>query len=492
MDSEIINSNFENDSLAETLPLLLEETRESIIESCEIYEKLSVVELIIEDKPIISEEQVSEDTTVEEVVAEDTTVEEVVAEETLVEEPVSEDALVEEHVSEDALVEEPVSEDALVEEPVSEETLVEDVVSEDTPVEEVVAEDTLVEEVVSEDTPVEEVVAEDTLVEEHVSEDALVEEHVSEDIVSEEVVSEEEVKNFYSLNSELEIAKSNSNHQQLIIADLSDKLCVATYVKPKPRIFISYAYFSSEQADHNLRFFIQRELLINNENIDYIFVINGYDCNDITFPERPNVTVLRRENIGYDFGGHKHALEHCHGKQYDYYFFMNSGVFGPIMPSYFTHEHWSNIFIRKINDRVKLVGTTIVCLPREDLGGYGPKIEGFFFLTDNVGLQLLKDEGTIFYDHPNFESDIVKGEYGLSNCILRHGYSLDCMIRKYQGIDWRDQNNWSLNNNKHPTRKNSFFGESLNPYELIFHKWLWKDSDRVQFDIVRQYVDTNT
>ena len=282
---------------------------------------------------------------------------------------------------------------------------------------------------------------------------------------------------------ESEIAKS----------DLSDKLSAATYVKPKPRIFISYAYFSSEQADHNLRFFIQRELLIyNNENIDYIFVINGYDCSDITFPERPNVIVLRRENIGYDFGGHKHALDHCHGKQYDYYFFMNSGVFGPIMPSYFTHEHWSNIFIRKINDRVKLVGITIVCLPHHDLGGYGPKVEGFFFLTDNVGLQLLKDEGTIFCDHPNFESVIIKGEYGLSNCIIRHGYSLDCMIRKYQGIDWRDQNNWSLNNNKHPTRKNSFYGESLNPYELIFHKWLWKDSPRVQFEIVRQYVDTNT
>ena len=45
---------------------------------------------------------------------------------------------------------------------------------------------------------------------------------------------------------------------------------------------------------------------------------------------------------------------------------------------------------RKINELVKLVGTTIVCLPHTDAGGYGPKVEGFFFMVDNIGLNLLK------------------------------------------------------------------------------------------------------
>lgn len=297
-----------------------------------------------------------------------------------------------------------------------------------------------------------------------------------------------------SQNLKLENTNNIQQQQKLVILHLSEKLLSMNCIKPKPKIFISYVYFKSEHADHHLKFFVDKELSSYNENIHYIIVINGYDCNGITFPERSNITVLKRENIGFDFGGHKHALEYIssNNMQYDYYFFMNSGVFGPITPSYFTHEHWSNIFIRKINDKVKLVGTTIVCLPHHDFGGYGPKVEGFFFLTDNIGLQLLKDEGTIFYDHPDFDTSIVRSEYGLSNCILRHGYSLDCMIRKYQGIDWQDQNNWTLNNNLHPTRRNSFFGESLNPYELIFHKWKWKDSRPVQFDIVRQYFNTNT
>jgi hypothetical protein len=34
------------------------------------------------------------------------------------------------------------------------------------------------------------------------------------------------------------------------------------------------------------------------------------------------------------------------------------------------------------------VGTSIVCLPESDLGGYGPRIEGFAWATDRVGIEL--------------------------------------------------------------------------------------------------------
>ena len=168
---------------------------------------------------------------------------------------------------------------------------------------------------------------------------------------------------------------------------------------------------------------------------------------------------------------------------------MNSGVIGPIIPEYFTQTHWTNIFIRKITNRVKLVGTTIVCLPPTDHGGYGPKVEGFFFMVDNIGLQLLVNEKTIFYNHKNFYDDVINGEYGLSRCILKNGYTIDCMIPRYKNIDWTNNINYNLNNNKHPSRKNSFYGYSINPYDVIFHKWYWKDSDNVNFKIIKQYVD---
>jgi hypothetical protein len=229
---------------------------------------------------------------------------------------------------------------------------------------------------------------------------------------------------------------------------------------------IIYTYYSSVSSDFNLNFFVKKELSYN-PDIDYIIVINGYKYNEnIIFPNIDNLTILYRENIGYDFGGHNHALKYIeeHLKEYDYYFFMNSGVIGPILPHYFTESHWSNIFIKKINERVKLVGTTIVCLDPRDAGGYGPKVEGFFFMTDKNGLELLKNENTIFKDHPDKFHAIVDGEYGLSKCILKHGYSIDCMLPKYKNVDWTDSSNYNLNNNIHPSRKNSFYGHSINPW----------------------------
>jgi hypothetical protein len=257
---------------------------------------------------------------------------------------------------------------------------------------------------------------------------------------------------------------------------------------------IIYSYFNTIIANYNLNFFIQKELSYK-DNIDYIFVINGYNTdNSIEFPELNNLTIIRRENSGVDFGGYNAGLVYIenNNKKYDFYFFINSGVFGPVLPHYFIDTHWSNIFIKKINDNVKLVGTTIVCLPHEDAGGYGPKVEGFFFMTDNIGLNLLRNEKNIFCNQIDKYNAIVNGEYGLSRCILKHGYSIDCMIRKYQNIDWRDSNNYSLNNNKHPSRKNSFYGNSINPYEVIFHKWYWKDLESVNLDIIEQYINNNT
>ena len=44
------------------------------------------------------------------------------------------------------------------------------------------------------------------------------------------------------------------------------------------------------------------------DTIDYIFVINGHKCN-IEIPDKSNIKIIKRDNIGYDFGGHKAALE---------------------------------------------------------------------------------------------------------------------------------------------------------------------------------------
>jgi len=66
---------------------------------------------------------------------------------------------------------------------------------------------------------------------------------------------------------------------------------------------IIYTYFQSQSSDYNLDFFVKKELSYK-DNIDYIIVINGNVYNEnIQFPTLDNLTILNRDNIGYDFGG---------------------------------------------------------------------------------------------------------------------------------------------------------------------------------------------
>jgi len=255
------------------------------------------------------------------------------------------------------------------------------------------------------------------------------------------------------------------------------------------RIRISYAYYESPSSIYNLTFFVKNELKFS-ENIDYIIVINGFKCS-VELPKLPNLTVIKRKNTGYDFGAHNYALN-LMNEHYDYYFFMNSSVIGPIIPHYLIRDefHWSDIFINKINHRVKLVGTSIVCLPFTDDGGKGPKVEGFFFCTDNVGLKLILSKKTIFTNHKNKIDAVLNGEYGLTKCILKYGYNIDCMLHKYQGINWLDKKYWNSNNNIHPSRKNGFYGNSIDPYEVIFHKWYWSyNKSTVNYKSIQKYVE---
>ena len=79
----------------------------------------------------------------------------------------------------------------------------------------------------------------------------------------------------------------------------------------------------------------------------------------------------------------------------------------------------------------------------------------------------------MFVDHATKFDAVVNGEYGLSRAILAAGYTLDCLLYRYQGIDWRNPANWNLNDNRHPSRAGSYGGISIHPFEVVFHKWFW-------------------
>jgi lipopolysaccharide biosynthesis protein len=264
---------------------------------------------------------------------------------------------------------------------------------------------------------------------------------------------------------------------------------VEEYVRKTKRALVIYTYFASPSSDYNLDFY-SKTAITEHPSIDFIVVVNGHTCN-VALPKLPNLKVIYRDNVGFDFGGHKAALDSLDGKQYDYYFFMNSGVLGPFLPD--THPkdiHWTELFIKKITDKVKLVGTSIYCVPNIHPEFKGPRVEGFFFMTDNIGLSALLDQKTIFYNHTSKEDAIHHGEYGLTECIMKRGYTIDCMLEKYQGVDWLNHANMFYNSGEPPSRRGKYFGCSIDPFEVVFHKWYWHNPNDsiVSFDVVEKYV----
>jgi len=244
---------------------------------------------------------------------------------------------------------------------------------------------------------------------------------------------------------------------------------------------VIYSYFESPNSAKNLRFFLEFGIC---RNIVYVIVIQGHNCS-VPLPNIPSLHFVRRDNRGYDFAAYSAGIQFL--MRFTGVFdalrlpfravvFLNSGVVGPFLPAYYPKGHsWTAAFTDRLSGAVKLVGTSLVCLPPSDLGGWGPRVEGMCFATDITGLSLMLQTG-VFQDSrekhgPN--GVIVAGEYAMSRILLDHGYNLDTLLFRYQGIDWRQKANWNCNGNIHPSRRGSNDGVDIQPLEVIFHKMHW-------------------
>ncbi len=51
---------------------------------------------------------------------------------------------------------------------------------------------------------------------------------------------------------------------------------------------------------------------------------------------------------------------------------------------------------------------------------------------------MLRADGNVFACHADRELAVQHGEVGSSAAVLKAGYSLDCLMLRYAGVDWRD------------------------------------------------------
>lgn len=232
------------------------------------------------------------------------------------------------------------------------------------------------------------------------------------------------------------------------------------------KLVVIYNYFEEgrENITHtNYNFFIKYGYY-EDSNIYYIFVING-KCT-IKLLNKLNIFIYRRDNIGYDFGAYGDVLRQL-PFAFDYYFFLNSSVRGPFIPTYCKIK-WYEPYINLMKNNVKLVGSSI------NIHINRPHVQSYFFLLNYESLQYLLNK--IFNKEYYTLSEVINyQEIGMSEYILQNNWNIDSLIPEQQGINWLNR----FEDEKY--KKIKYFtdmiysgklcnGRDLHPYELIFIK----------------------
>jgi len=274
------------------------------------------------------------------------------------------------------------------------------------------------------------------------------------------------------------------------------------------KVIVIYSYYQkNDEYVKNLEFFIKNGI---HDDIDYLFCINGHECS-VDIPSQSNIRVLKRDNINYDFGAYSGALKNININIYDYFFFINTSVRGPFIPEKDRLKiKWTQPFIKLFTKDVKLVGTSINILNATDpeiiksmslnllidKGYRAPfiHVQSQVFVLNKESLHFLIVKNFFNQSH---EEDFIKfialREVLMSQLILKNGWNINCILPKYQGLDYRkiskDINTTSIHGD--PYYPGAYFGKSIEPYDVIFIKTNRNVSPNKIIELTDQYYISN-
>lgn len=235
-------------------------------------------------------------------------------------------------------------------------------------------------------------------------------------------------------------------------------------------VCVIYSYFEkNEEYRTNLIYFLKHGY-IRSPSIDYIFVVNG--SHTVVFPQGNNIRVCLRENSGFDFQGYYTGLL-CIRKKYAHYSFVNSSVRGPFIPHYISDFKWYQPFINLLKGTTKLVGCVINVqspTPLFKLSTYGPHVQSYCFMMDNECMEYLMTETDLFAKQYQDKNDVITNqEIKMSTYVLHKGWNISCLIKEYQGVDYRNNNTCCQIVDDILWNKNSL-GRVIHPFESMFSK----------------------
>jgi hypothetical protein len=203
------------------------------------------------------------------------------------------------------------------------------------------------------------------------------------------------------------------------------------------RALILYAYFESGTAPDHLRFFCEHGIQPLPDR-DYVVIINGRLCSaEAAIPTFANVRVIRRDNVGFDFGAWAHALraleedallrgDALDWRAYRFCMMINSSTLGPLLAPREDAADWLRPFERLLVGRCALVGPTI-----SDFEMFVPHVQSMCMAVSVAGLRAMAEAGV--FDHSEEDERIVwdvvlRREIGASRAVMEAGHAIDALM----------------------------------------------------------------
>ncbi|ROW14175.1 hypothetical protein VPNG_04283 [Cytospora leucostoma] len=246
----------------------------------------------------------------------------------------------------------------------------------------------------------------------------------------------------------------------------------------RDRPLVLYAYAESESARENLQFFLAQGI---HGAADFIFIFNGEtDAKDLVPTSHDNIRVVQRDNTCFDLGSMGEVLRQDDlWKKYKRFITMNASIRGPFLPIYDSSTCWTDVFLGRLTDRVKMVGTTINCEP-------APHLQSMLWAMDEVGMSILLDpalahsvpvkDGWGSEDTPVGMSfchetmlQAVHTEIGSTRLILSQGYEVDALMTAYASSN-STQDYCEHGQFEDVLYNDRYYGTNVHPYELVFIK----------------------
>lgn len=266
---------------------------------------------------------------------------------------------------------------------------------------------------------------------------------------------------------------------QVIKADPDAESALPEATNNSPTPLILYSYAESETARDNLKFFLEKGL---HGGADFIFIFNGETDAFSLVPEHPNVKVIQRENKCFDLGAMGGILRKDDlWRRYKRFITMNASIRGPFLPRYDRTSCWSDIFLGRVTETIKLVGTTVNCEP-------SPHVQSMLWATDSVGMGILLDP-TLAHSVPQEDhwgklddpvglsfchetmDAAVHAEIGSTRLITSQGYKVDALMTAYELAAGSDVVKYcEIGQFEDILYDKKYYGSNIHPYETIFFK----------------------